>query len=117
MAILLLWYFTLPSQNNITFNNLEPEEQISAAAEVTKQLIQATEPRNNSLLPQDLGASARILTAVVDVLENNSASDNVNHKIWYSEPRTKWRGSIAFAPYLHCTVYINLIFVGCYWNI
>jgi hypothetical protein len=61
------------------FSNLEPEEQVSAAAEVTQQLIQATEPiyRNNSLLPRDLGASARIITAVVDILENNNASDIV----------------------------------------
>jgi hypothetical protein len=58
-------------------SNLEPEEQISIVANVTRQLIQATEPRNNSLLPRDLGASARILTAVIDVLENNNASNNV----------------------------------------
>ncbi len=59
------------------FSDLEPEKQISIVADVIRQLIQATEPRNNSLLPRDLGVSARIITAVVDVLENNNASNNV----------------------------------------
>ena len=62
---------------NTTLSNLEPEEQIIVAAEVTQQLIQATEPQNKPLLPNDLGASARILTAVVDVLENNSVTNEV----------------------------------------
>ena len=59
-------------------SNLEPEEQINAASNVTEQLIQFTEPQNNKpLLPNDLGASARILTAIVDVLENNDATNEV----------------------------------------
>ena len=65
-------------KDNKTLSNLNPEEQISTAADLTEQLIQATEPQNNkSLLPNDLGVSARILTAVVDVLENNNATDEV----------------------------------------
>ena len=47
------------------------------AAELTQRLIQATEPLNQSHLPSDLGASARILTAVVEVLENNNSTDKV----------------------------------------
>ena len=51
-----------------TLDQLEPEEQIMIATNVTQQLIQITEPQNKSLLPNDLGASARVLTAVADVL-------------------------------------------------
>ena len=47
-------------------------------AELTQQLRQATEPLvNQSLLPNNLGASARILMAVVEVLENNNSTDEV----------------------------------------
>ena len=60
-----------------TLSNLEPEQQITAADNVTEQLIQFTEPQNKPLLPNDLGASARILTAVVNVLENNSVTNEV----------------------------------------
>lgn len=65
---------------NTTLSNLEPEEQIMIATDVTQQLIQVTEPQNKSLLPNDLGASARILTTVVDVLENN----NMTNEVYYS---------------------------------
>ena len=58
-------------------NNLEPEQQITAANDVTEQLVQFTEPQNKSLLPNNLGASARILTAVVNVLENNNVTNEV----------------------------------------
>ena len=49
------------------------------AANITEQLIQATKPKPNdqSLLPNDLGASARIVTVIVQVLENNSSTDEV----------------------------------------
>ena len=62
---------------NITSSNLEPEEQIAVATNVTQQLIQATEPKSKSLLPNDLGTSARILTAVVSVLEKNNMTNEV----------------------------------------
>ena len=59
-------------------NNLEPEERNNVASNVTEQLIQYTEPQNNKpLLPNDLGASTRILTAVVDILEKNNATNEV----------------------------------------
>ena len=65
------------SKANETLSNLEPEKQINVVIDVTQQLIQATEPQNQSLLPNDLEASARILTVVVDVLENNNATNEV----------------------------------------
>ena len=58
-------------------DNLEPEAQIIVVTNVTEQLVQFTEPQNKSLLPNDLGASTRILTAVVDILENNNVTDGV----------------------------------------
>ena len=62
---------------NKSLTDSEPEKQIEAAAEVTQRLIEVTVPQNRSLLPNDLGASARILTAVVDVLEKNNATNGV----------------------------------------
>ena len=41
------------------------------SAELAQQLVQATLPQNRSLLPNDLQASTRILTTVLEVLENN----------------------------------------------
>ena len=75
-TILCMWLF-YDQKANETLSNLEPEEQINAAADLTQQLVQATEPQNRSLLPNDLGVSAKILAAVVDVLENNNATDEV----------------------------------------
>lgn len=56
-------------------STLDPEE----AANITEQLIQVTKPKpnNQSLLPNDLGASARIVTVIVQVLENNNSTDEV----------------------------------------
>lgn len=65
-----------------SLTDLEPEKQIEAAAEVTQRLIEVTVPQNKSLLPNDLRASARILTAVVDVLENNNATNEVRIKLF-----------------------------------
>ena len=50
---------------------------LGEANDITQRLIQATEPQNRSLLPNDLGASSRILTAVIEVLENNNSTDEV----------------------------------------
>ena len=58
---------------NKSLTDLEPEVQVEEAASVTQRLIEATMPQNKSILPNDLGASARILTAVVNVLERNDA--------------------------------------------
>ena len=69
--------FMIILKDENTLNNLEPEQQISAADNVTEQLIQFTEPQNKSLLPNNLGAAARILTAVVNVLENNNVTNEV----------------------------------------
>ena len=59
---------------------LSPEEQIVQATELTERLIQATRPlqSNNSLLPNDLGASVRVVTAIIEVLENNNSTNEVN---------------------------------------
>ena len=63
------YYSLLQAQATIAI--LDPEEQILQSAELTQQLIQATEPQNRSLLPNDLQASTRVLTTVLQVLENN----------------------------------------------
>lgn len=63
------YYSSLQAQATIAI--LDPEEQILQSAELTQQLIQATEPQNRSLLPNDLQASTRVLTTVLQVLENN----------------------------------------------
>ena len=55
-----------------TIATLDPEEQVTQSAELTQQLVQATLPQNRSLLPNDLQASTRILTTVLEVLENNN---------------------------------------------
>ena len=44
---------------------------------MTEQLIELTELQNRRLLPNDLGASARILTAIIEVLEKNNATNEV----------------------------------------
>ena len=41
------------------------------SAQLTKQLIEATQPQDRSLLPNDLQASIRILTTILQVLQNN----------------------------------------------
>ena len=58
---------------------LSPEKQIIEAAELTERLIVATEPLqgNNSLLPNDLGASVTVVDAIIEVLENNNSTNEV----------------------------------------
>ena len=48
---------------------------------VTQDLVLATAPQNRSLLPNDLQASTRIISSVIDVLEENdntTVTDTVN---------------------------------------
>ena len=48
---------------------------------LTHELVQATSPQNHSgsLLPNDLEASSRILSTVIEVLESNdNATDTVS---------------------------------------
>lgn len=59
------------TQAQTTLDNLDPETQVMQSVELTQQLVQATEPQNRSLLPNDLQASTRILSTVISVLENN----------------------------------------------
>lgn len=68
-------------QAQATIAIVDPEEQILQSAELTQQLIQATEPQNRSLLPNDLQTSTRVLTTVLQVLENNdnATADLVNN--------------------------------------
>ena len=72
---MLKYYLIMKTNKSLT--DLEPEVQVEEAASMTQRLIEATMPQNKSLLPNDLGASARILTAVVNVLERNDAIDEV----------------------------------------
>ena len=46
-------------------------------ADLTQQLSQATQPQNQSLLPNDLQASSEILSTVVHILEANNITSNV----------------------------------------
>ena len=51
------------------------------SAVVTQELVQATMAQNRSLLPNDLQASTRIISSVIDVLEENdnaTVTDTVN---------------------------------------
>lgn len=65
----------------VTIATLDPEEQIMQSAELTQQLVRATLPQNRSLLPNDLQASTRILTTVLEVLENNdNATADLVHR-------------------------------------
>ena len=46
---------------------------------IMQELVQATVPRNHSLLPNDVQASTRIISSVIDVLEKiDDASDTVS---------------------------------------
>ena len=48
---------------------------------ITQDLVQATAPQNRSLLPNDLQASTRIISSVIQVLEENdnaTVTDTVN---------------------------------------
>lgn len=65
----ITWHSFKQAQETIA--TLDPEEQLVQSAELTQQLIEATQPQNRSLLPNDLQASTRILTTVLQVLEDN----------------------------------------------
>ena len=67
----MAYHYNMLLQAQATIAILDPEEQILQSAELTQQLIQATEPQNRSLLPNDLQASTRVLTTVLQVLESN----------------------------------------------
>ena len=57
---------------------LDPEEQVEQVTELAHRLVQATEPLSNkSLLPNDLGTSARVVADVITVLENNNSTNEV----------------------------------------
>lgn len=43
-----------------------------------QQLVQATLPQTQSLLPNDLKASVRVLTIVIEILENNYNGSDIN---------------------------------------
>lgn len=55
----------------------DSEEQATQIADLTQRLSQATQPQNQSLLPNDLEASTEILSAVVDILETDNITNNV----------------------------------------
>ena len=68
-------------QVNSILSTTSAEEQIMKSVTLTQELVQATLPQNHSgsLLPNDLEASSRILSSVIEVLENNdNATDTVN---------------------------------------
>ena len=56
---------------------LNSEEQVTEIAELAQQLAQATQPRNQSLLPHDLQTSSEILSTIVDILSANNVTSNV----------------------------------------
>ena len=58
----------------------EEEMAQSASMELIQQLIEATQPQNQSLLPNDLQITSRVLSIVVEVLNNN----NITNEVLYS---------------------------------
>ena len=63
-------------QAEILLNSEELVTQINIT-ELVRQLIQATQPQNQSLLPNDLQASSRILSIVVQLLDANNITNEV----------------------------------------
>ena len=53
------------------------EEKVTEIAELTERLAQITLPQNQSLLPNDLQTSSEVLSAIVNVLEANSITNDV----------------------------------------
>lgn len=43
-----------------------------------QQLVRATLPQTHSLLPNDLKASVRLLTFIIEILENNYNGSDIN---------------------------------------
>ena len=56
---------------------LNSEELVAQPTAFIQQLIQATQPQNQSLLPNDLQTSSRILSIVVQVLDVNNITNEV----------------------------------------
>ena len=63
-------------QAEILLNSEELVAQINTT-ELVWQLIQATQPQNQSLLPNDLQTSSRILSIVVQLLDANNVTNEV----------------------------------------
>ena len=55
-----------------------PEQQILPVTTLIQQLVRATLPQTHSLLPNDLKASVRVLTIVIEILENNYNGSDIN---------------------------------------
>ena len=68
----------LHTQAEQALSTLDPEEQVEQVTELAQRLVQVTEPLSNkSLLPNDLGTSARIVADVITVLENSNSTNEV----------------------------------------
>ena len=109
-TLLLLILHHVP-QAETAITSATPEEQIMQTNELTDLLIEATEPQNRSLLPNDLQASTRILTTVLEVLENNdNATTNLvclhhvcrNVYVYYETCMTNRNGVATSSPLLIC---------------
>ena len=57
---------------------LNSEDQVTQIAELTGQLVLATQSQNQPLLPNDLQTSSEILSIVVGVLGANNMTNNVS---------------------------------------
>ena len=49
----------------------------STSMELIQQLIKATQPQNQSLLPNDLQTTSRVLSIMVEVLDANNITNEV----------------------------------------
>ena len=60
-------------------NLLSSEEEMaqSASMELIQDLIEATQPQNQSLLPNDLQATSRVLSIMMEVLNKNDITNEV----------------------------------------
>ena len=61
---------------------------------VTQQLVQATMSQNRSLLPNDLQASTRVLTNVIEILENNGNATDMVITV-FAQDRTKYYDAVS----------------------
>ena len=66
-------WLTLQAQKLIS-----AEQQVLPITTLIQQLVHATLPQTRSLLPNDLKASVRVLTIVIETLESNYNGSDVN---------------------------------------
>lgn len=84
-------------------NLLSSKEEMaqSASMELIQQLIEATQPQNQSLLPNDLQATSRVLSIMVEVLNKNNITNEVlySHNNMHAYVYSMYSNIMEQAPY------------------